>query len=213
VKLVVWGAGGHGGVVLDAIRQQGIHEAVAFIDEREEWEPRHRSGLPILYGRCHLARLRANGVAGLVVAIGDELGRSASAAIATEAGFELCTIMHPSAVICDDVRIGPGSVIFAGVVIQTGSEIGDNAVINTCASVDHDCHIANGAQLAPRVTLGGRVKIGHLSFIGIGAVVSNRIAIGRNCIIGAGSVVIRDIPDHSVAYGVPARVVRQREPA
>jgi UDP-N-acetylbacillosamine N-acetyltransferase len=209
VKLVVWGAGGHGGVVLDAIRQQGIHEPVAFVDDREQGEPRHRSGLPILYGRCHLARLRASGVAGLVVAIGDEPERSASAAIARGAGFELCTIVHPSAVVCDDVRIGPGSVIFAGVVIQTGAEIGDNVIINTCASVDHDCYIANGAQLAPRVTLGGRVRIGLLSFIGIGAVVINRIAIGQNCIIGAGSVVIREIPDDSVAYGVPARVVRQ----
>ena len=85
-------------------------------------------------------------------------------------------------------------------------------VINTGASVDHDCKIRDGVQLAPRVVLGGRVHIGDLSFVGIGATIINRIVIGRNCLIGAGAVVVRDIPDHNVAYGVPARVIRQRDP-
>jgi acetyltransferase EpsM len=210
MKMALWGVGGHSGVVLDAVRQQGLHQPVSFIDDGIG-EPFHRSGLPILYGRHHLARLRADAVTGMVIAIGDESKRSALAALAVEAGFELCTILHPSAVICPDARIGAGTVIFAGAVVQTGSEIGDNVIINTCASVDHDCRIGDGAQLAPRVVLGGRVKVGALSFVGIGATISNRIEIGRNCVIGAGSVVVRDIADHSLAYGVPARVVGQRE--
>jgi sugar O-acyltransferase (sialic acid O-acetyltransferase NeuD family) len=199
-------------VVLDAVRQQRIHEPVAFVeDDAGEQTRQSSSGLPILYGREHLACLRSDGVAGIVIAIGEGATRGALAAIAVDAGFELCTIVHPSAVMCSDVQIGAGTVIFAGAVVQTGSEIGDNAIINTCASVDHDCRIGDGAQLAPRVALGGRVRIGDRSFVGIGAVVSDRIAIGRNCLIGAGAVVVRDIPDHSVAYGVPARVVRQQK--
>jgi sugar O-acyltransferase (sialic acid O-acetyltransferase NeuD family) len=214
MKLALWGSGGHGGVVLDAVRQQGIYEPVAFIDDADDvGDPRHRSGLPILYGRQHLPRLRADGVKGMVIALGDEAKRTTLATIVVESGFELCTIVHPSAVICGDVRIGPGTVVFAGAVVQTGSYIGQNVIINTCTSVDHDCRIGDGAQLAPRVALGGRVKLGDISFIGIGASVINHIVIGRNCLIGAGAVVVRDVPHHSVAYGVPARVVRQREPA
>ena len=87
-----------------------------------------------------------------------------------------------------------------------------HVVINTGASVDHDCCIGNGAQLGPGVVLGGRVKIGDLTFIGLGASVINQIEIGRNCVVGAGAVVVRDIPDHSLAYGVPSRVVGQRKP-
>jgi acetyltransferase EpsM len=211
MKLALWGAGDHGGVVLDAVRQQGIHEPVAFLeDDRGKQMLQSRAGLPILCGREHLACLRRDGVVGMVIAIGDEATRVALAATAVYAGFELCSVVHPSAVVCSDVRIGVGTVVFAGAVVQTGSEIGNNAIINTCVCVDHDCRIADGAQLAPRVALGGRVKIGDLSFVGIGATVINRIAIGRNCLIGAGAVVVRDIPDRSVAYGVPARVVRQQ---
>jgi len=212
MKMVLWGAGGHGRVVLDAARRQALHEPVAFLeDSLTVKEQGNHCGLPILCGREHLARLRRDGVRGMVIAIGEEATRMALATISVDAGFELCTVVHPSAVVCSDVHVGAGTVIFAGAVLQTGSEIGSNAIINTCASVDHDCRIGDGTQLAPRVALGGRVKIGDLSFVGIGAIVVNRIAIGRNCLIGAGAVVVRDIPDHSVAYGVPARVVRQQE--
>ena len=212
MKLVCWGSGGHAGVVLDAVRRQGLHELVAFIDDKGGGEPLHRSGLPILYGRSHVQQLLAAGIRGVVIGVGDELIRSQIAAYTVQVGFELCTVVHPSAVICSDVQIGPGSVVFAGAVVQTGVSIGSNVVINTCASVDHDCWIGNGAQLGPRVVLGGRVKIGDLTFVGLGASVINHIAIGRNCVIGAGAVVVRDVPDHSVAYGVPSRVVSNRKP-
>jgi UDP-N-acetylbacillosamine N-acetyltransferase len=213
LKIALWGGGGHSAVVLDAARRQGVHEVVAIFDDGEEGKnSSFRSGLPVFSGRERLVRLRAEGVEGMTIGIGDERTRTELAVIATKLGFSLCTIVHPSAVVCDDVRLGLGSVIFAGAVVQTGTEIGSNVVINTTASVDHDCRIGDGAQLAPRVALGGRTSVGDLSFVGIGATVINRIVIGRNCVIGAGAVVVRDIPDHSVAFGVPARVVRQRDP-
>lgn len=210
MKIAIWGAGGHGGVVLDAVRCQGLHEPVVFLDDAEPGSPYHHSGLPICCARNDMPKLRADGVAGIVIAIGDESRRAVAAKIALENGFELCTVIHPSAVICSDVTIGSGTVVFAGAVIQTRSAIGENAIVNTCAAVDHDCLIGNGTQLAPGARLGGRVTVGGLSFIGIGATVINKISIGCNCVVGAGAVVVHDIPDNVVAYGVPARVIRKR---
>lgn len=208
----MWGGGGHGGVVLDALRQQSQYEPVAVLDDKDSGAPYHRSGVPILYGRHHLSRLREDGVRGMVIGIGDELVRSRLAEVAVRSGFELCNVVHPSAVICSDVRIGCGTVIFAGAVIQTGTVVGNNVIINTCASIDHDCAIGDASQIGPRAVLGGTVQVGDLTFIGIGATVINKAVVGRNCVIGAGAVVVRDIADHSIAFGVPARVMRQRVP-
>ena len=167
MKVVVWGSGGHGGVVFDALRQQGLHEPVAFLEDGACNPARScRLALPVLYGRENLARLRSDGVQGMVIAIGDETTRVALARIAVNAGFELCTVVHPSAVVCPEVQLGAGTVVFAGSVLQIGSEIGCNVVINTSASVDHDCNIGDGAQLAPRVVLGGGVTVGDLYFRG-----------------------------------------------
>jgi sugar O-acyltransferase (sialic acid O-acetyltransferase NeuD family) len=211
MKIALWGCGGHASVVLDAARLQGSHEVVAFVDDSKHLRQCH-AGLPV-FRADHLSALRAHGVTGMVIAIGDEPTRMRLATDAAAAGFTLCTIIHPAATVAEGVPIGDGAVIFAGAIVQPGARIGSNAIINTGASVDHDCLIESGAQLAPRAVLGGRVTIGQGTFIGIGAVVINAIRIGDNCLIGAGSVVVRDIPDDSLAYGVPARIVRSRSPS
>ena len=64
-------------------------------------------------------------------------------------------------------------------------------------------HIAPGAHLAAW----------RGSWIGIGSVIKKGVHIGSDVMIGAGSVVLHDIPDRALAYGVPARVVRQQVPA
>jgi acetyltransferase EpsM len=208
MKVAFWGCGGHAGVALDAARRQGTYEVAAFIDDNPSGARIH-AGLPIL-AADQLGDLFVRGITGMVITVGDEAARSKIAEIAAAAGFTLCTIIHPSAVIASNVQIGEGTVVFAGAVIQPGVRVGRNAVINTCVSVDHDCLIDCGAQLAPRVVLGGNVTIGSRTFVGIGSTVVNGIRVGNDCLIGAGSVVVRDIPDRRLAYGVPARVIRER---
>ena len=82
-------------------------------------------------------------------------------------------------------------------------------IINTCASVDHECVVEEGAHVGPGVRLGGHVRVGKGTWIGIGATVKDRIRIGARAVIGAGAVVLNDIPDGVVAYGVPANVIRE----
>jgi acetyltransferase-like isoleucine patch superfamily enzyme len=81
-------------------------------------------------------------------------------------------------------------------------------IINTAASIDHDCVIADGAHIAPGCRLCGSVTIGARTLVGAGTTVVRSATIGHDTVIGAGSVVIADIPANVVALGNPAKPVR-----
>ena len=91
------------------------------------------------------------------------------------------------------------------------TRIGENVIVNTSASVDHECLIEDGAHIGPGVHLGGRVRVGRAAWIGIGATVIDRSSIGAEAVIGAGAVVVADIPGGVLAYGIPARVIKRVE--
>jgi sugar O-acyltransferase (sialic acid O-acetyltransferase NeuD family) len=122
-----------------------------------------------------------------------------------ERGFTFATVIHPAAVVAADVVLGEGVQIMAGAVIQPGSRIGMNTIVNTKASVDHDCLIGNHVHLSPGTTLSGGVHIGDVVHLGTGATVIQGVTIGRNSLIGAGSVVVTDVPDNAEFAGVPAK--------
>lgn len=120
-------------------------------------------------------------------------------------GYDFSTVIHPSAVVTSDVILGEGSQVMAGAVIQPGSHIGCNTIINTRASVDHDCIIGDHVHISPGVTLSGGVDIGAGSHIGTGATLIQGISIGCGCLVAAGAVVVKDITDGEMVRGVPAR--------
>jgi sugar O-acyltransferase (sialic acid O-acetyltransferase NeuD family) len=208
-KLVIWGASGHALVVADIVRLQGNYELVGFLDDiGPERRGTEFNGLPIFGGSEQLGELKKKGITHLIMGFGNCAARLNTSALVREKGFLVATAVHPKAIVAGDVTVSPGTVIAAGAIISAGAKIGENVIINTGATVDHECDVGDGAHLCPGTHLGGNVTIGRAAWIGIGAIVSDHLRIGANTIIGAGAVVVRDIPDNVVAYGVPARVVR-----
>lgn len=212
-RIVVWGASGHALVVADIIRLEGRFEIAGFLDD----EHPERVGTPfcnsiVLGGREELAALADQGIRNMVIAFGDCRARLAAAAMAIEAGFSLQEAVHPRAVVASGVSIGPGTTVMAGAAINPGAVVGQNVIVNTNATIEHECMLEDGVHVCPRAVLGGQVRAGRAAWIGIGATVREKITIGAHAVVGAGAVVIRNVPDFAVAYGVPAVVHRYLEP-
>jgi acetyltransferase EpsM len=207
--LVIWGASGHARVVADIFRLNKDFNVIGFLDSVD---PSRRGmeffGARVLGGEEQLESLLRQGVRHLFFGIGNCQTRLALSPVVRQFGFELAVAVHPGAIVAGDVNIGAGTVIMAGAVVNPASTIQENVIINTSSSIDHDCLIESGVHIGPGVHLGGGVEVGKGTWIGIGAIVKDKIKIGAGAIVGAGAVVLRDIPDGIVAYGVPAKIIR-----
>lgn len=114
-------------------------------------------------------------------------------------------LIHPGAIIAQDVFLGEGCQIMAGAILQPGSRVGNNSIINTGAIIDHDCRIGAHSHIAPGCTISGGVTVGDCSHIGTGATLIQGLTIGQKSLVAAGSVVIRNVKENSIVMGIPAR--------
>ena len=199
-KLVIIGAGGHGKVVADNAPKNGYTE-ISFVDD---FETGSCLGIPIVGKNADVEMLN-DGKTDFIIGIGDNAIRKQ---IAERYDVPWTALIHPSAQIATNVSIGKGSVVMAGAVINPCAAVGDHCIINTCAVIEHDNVIENYAHVSPNAALGGTVRVGECSWIGLGASVLNNISICENCIIGAGNVVIRNITESGTYVGVPVRKIK-----
>lgn len=209
-SVIVLGGGGHAKVLIDVLIRQGI--TILGITEKSIVSDSTKIlGVSIIgYDSAVLSYstdelFLVNGLGSM----GDKKKRIQLFKKFKERGYSFFNVIHPSAVIASEVLLGEGVQIMAGAIIQTGSSIGYNTIINTRTSVDHDCMIGEHVHIAPGVTLSGGVKVSAGAHIGTGAIIIQGISIGENSVIGAGAVVINNIPAGVTAVGVPARVVKQ----
>lgn len=200
VEKIIYGAGGHARVVLDIAKDCGI-EFTRVLDDKPS--SARIAGLPV--SEASEDEIRALLPFTFIVAIGKNDVRRRIYLKLSEYGRGL-NVVHPFTSVSGTAKLGSGVAIMPGVVVNTGSEIHDNVILNTSCSIDHDCVIGAHSHICPGVHIAGGVTVGAGTMIGTGAAVIPGITIGANCTIGAGAVVVRDIPDGSTAYGSPCRV-------
>lgn len=203
--LLIIGAGGHGKVVADAALDTGRWDEIVFLDDA--WPDKQVNGRWAVQGKVEQMLEWKSRCVQAVVALGNNQLRMQLQSRLILAGFEMATVVHPSASISRYARLGVGCVVFANAVVNVDAEVGDAAIINTAATVDHDCHLGNGVHIAPGANLGGGVTVGDYSWIGIGAAVRHYQSIGAGVTVGAGAVVVNNIEDGVTAIGSPARPI------
>jgi sugar O-acyltransferase (sialic acid O-acetyltransferase NeuD family) len=202
--LVIYGAGGHGKVVLDLGRQTGRYDQICFIDDE-----------PAKVGQtfCECPILRENDAfdapvdAQLIIAIGSNHRRAERFLRAQASRRSIVTLTHPTAVLDPSSTIGTGSVVMAGAILNACVRVGENCIVNTGAILEHDCGIGDHCHISPRATLGGEVVVGPYAHIGIGAIILPRMSIGEGAVVGAGAVVVRPVAPFTTVVGVPAKLI------
>lgn len=212
IPLLIIGSSGHARVVIDIVEKQNKYYIIGLIDTYkaigEEVLGYRVIGKEedILYLSKEYKQLH------MFVSIGDNFIRNKTVVKMSTMGisFPYAVLIHPSAQIGKGVKIGKGVVIMAGSIINPSSFVGDFSIINTRASVDHDCIIGEFVSIAPGATLGGGVSVGQLGVISIGATVKHGVAVGDNTIIGAGAVLLNNVGTNEVHIGVPAKFHKKR---
>ena len=211
-RLIIAGASGHAKVAIDIIEKEEKYTIQGLLDDNRSIGE-EISGYRILGTIASLAdQITLFPDYKILIAIGDNWIRFnvMQKILATFPDIEFASAIHPSAQLGKNVTIGKGSVIMAGVIINSDTTIGDFTILNTKSSIDHDSRMFNFSSLAPNVTTGGNVTIGEFSAIGIGATISHGIVVGAHSVIGAGSLLVNDCSENALMYGVPAKKVRDR---
>lgn len=204
-RLAILGASGHGKVVADTAECCGW-QVVEFFDDA--WPQRQGNGAWPVVGDTAQLLARLAQFDGVLVAIGNNRIRQAKLLELQAAGACLATLIHPSATLSRHARLGDGSVMFAGAVVNADALVGMGAILNTGCSVDHDCLLGDAVHVSPGARLAGGVRVGDLSWVGIGASVRQLVCIGSGVQVGAGAAVVADVADGLTVAGVPARVLK-----
>ena len=206
LPVIVLGAGGHAKVLINALLESSAVIA-GVLDPAPELAGTFVLGVPVL-GNDSIATEFPPSEALLVNGLGS-VGTPAKRRQLYDKfkalGYGFATVVHPSAIVAADVVLGEGAQVMAGSIIQPGSSIGCNAIINTRASIDHDCIVGNHVHIAPGATLSGGISVGEATHIGTGATVIQGINIGSNAVVAAGAVVVKDVHARTKVRGVPAR--------
>jgi sugar O-acyltransferase (sialic acid O-acetyltransferase NeuD family) len=209
IPLIMIGAGGHARVMHSLAMAAG-YRIIGICDPTltEIGESSWR-GIPVLGADEALKGFKpcnAGVINGIGQLVGSDLRKSVFERIKL-AGFEFPPLVHPSAWVAESVKLDEGVQVMAGVIIQPDSQIGTNTIVNTRASIDHDCHIGAHVHVAPGATLCGGVTVGDGTFIGSGSTIIHGISIGTQAVVGAGSVLTKNLMYSQKAMGIPARVI------
>lgn len=203
--LSIVGAGGHGRVIADSAALTSMWDSIQFFDDATvgrlastEWD---------VAGTIANA-LEESPDAGhsIVIGLGDNTMRFALQNEFQKAGWQIATVIHPTATISAGASLGAGTVVMAGAIVNIGTSIGPGCIVNTRSSIDHDCKLGASVHVSPGATIAGGVTIGDRCWIGAGATVIQGINIGERTMVGAGSVVVRNIPGNVTCIGNPAKV-------
>jgi sugar O-acyltransferase (sialic acid O-acetyltransferase NeuD family) len=213
MRIVLLGGGVHLQYSIDVIQKQNKFE-IAGITDSIKAVGQELFGYKVIGRQEEIKELvSSHGIEAGLITVGDNWTRKAiyDAVTSRIPGFKFVSAIHPSVIIGNNVEIGSGVIAMAGVIFNPGARIGDFTLFGTGAQIEHDCVIEEFASVSSGSVLGGFVRIAKYAAVCLGATILDRVSIGENTVVGSGSLVTRSLPASVLAYGAPAKIVRNRQ--
>ena len=201
--LALYGAGAMGREFKQIAEESGEWSGVVFIDDHATAD--ELAGCPVYRFQVFRARYTPEEVR-FVVAIGEPKFRMEAFEKMTRAGYQGGVLVHTSANICPDAKVGEGTAVCQGVYVGSQAKVGRNCYLSRNASVGHDAVVDDHTRLGVNAFVGGHAVIGENAFIGAGAMLKDRIRVGDTSIVAMGAAVFEDVPDCATVIGNPARI-------
>jgi sugar O-acyltransferase (sialic acid O-acetyltransferase NeuD family) len=203
--LLIFPCNGNGIEALDGLGE--AWHCVGFVDDTPEKQAQGCMGISV-YGRAAIEH--SPDAAVLAVPGGPSSFRNRRAVI-EGLGVEeqrFATVIHPSASVSRNARIGRNVLIMAGVVVTSNAVIGDHVCILPNSVVHHDSVVGAWSLIGSNVTVAGAVQIGENCYVGSGSTLKNGLRLGDGCLVGLGSNVIASVATMTTVVGNPARLLR-----
>lgn len=198
----VFGAGGHGKVVLDALLCEGIQPQLF------DGDPGRQGDSVLGFSVEYVDDLNELPPTGHL-AIGDNAIRARLLDELAAYHKNWFSVLHPDATIAASAHLSGGVFVAARAVVGPQVTMATATIVNHGAIVDHDCILGRCCHVGPSATLGGGVVLGDCVLVGSGSVVLPGINVGKNSRIGSGAVVTKDVPANVTVTGVPARIITE----
>lgn len=210
--LIIFGASGFGREVAWIVErinaQNPTWNLLGFIDDAEDIQGNEINGYKVLGKTADAGKYRD---AYFVVAVGASRVREriVEKLKIENPDIKFGTVIDPSAEVSKFVSIGEGSIICGHTLITVNINIGNHVIINLDCTIGHDAVLLDFVTMYPSVNVSGATNIGHAVELGTGIQIIQGKSVGDYSIIGAGSVVVKDVPDKCTAVGSPARVIKR----
>lgn len=211
-RSVIIGAGTQGQIYASYLLEAGIN-IVGFIDDNPSLLGQKVVGVPVIgsYHELYTSKFKET-IQAVYCPIGDNHIRVEYLSALHKEGYKIPSFIHPSVSIGPDVILGEAIYMLVGNIVMPHTSLGNYIMINQASTIAHHVIVEDGTFISSGVNVGACIRVQEKSYIGMGVTIMTGVkSLGKNCLLGAGSVIIKDVPENAVMVGNPGRILRYQK--
>ncbi|MCX2679178.1 acetyltransferase [Galbibacter sp. EGI 63066] len=210
---IIIGAGTQGQIYASYLKEAGIN-IIGFMDDNPALKGTNVHGIPVLgcYQDLFTEEFKKK-IQSVYCPIGDNDIRVQYLSTLKKEGYKIPSFIHKTVSIAPDVTLGEAVYMLVGNIVMPHTTIGNYIMVNMDSTIAHHVHMADGVFMSSGVNVGACIDVKEKAYIGMGVTVMTGISsIGKECLLGAGTVIIKDVPDYATVVGNPGRIIKYKTP-